>query len=333
MSSRICCTGLDVKHIHKPDGEFLDFRISDQSLQSQTVYNPSVPFDDGGRTIILGREEAFNDEASSRIVIYDYHTLLPLQSTPILNHHQDPYFCGIFEKGSRVFGAVKISTDPLTNEITNWQDHLYTYSGKILGNSSGSSLRLLAAGPPKQKDTRIVQMPGRVAVLTRPQGVFGGAGSFAYFETQNLDTLQTDWLNFYSEADESTFIHGILDEGEWGGPNQLIPIDTNHMYVVGHKAWRTSGYDMATSYRHYKGIGFVFNTKTHKIQGEIKTLAEATHFEPVTPKFEDLGHVVFTSGLGPVDEHGKRPLIAGIGDVKVGRRYIDDPLKSYYATV
>jgi hypothetical protein len=304
-----------------PSGDLMEFEVESNN---QTVYNPSVPFLDNGRHVILARRESLDAENDSQAVLFDLESGCQVEGAPVLDQLQDPYHLGMFLDGDgskcQVIGGVRIFTDEQGN-IINYKDVFYKYKNSIneLVDNSHEA-QPFAEGIDHWKDTRFIQLHDRVAVFPRPQQDFGGKGRIGYFETSSIDTLGSDLRAYATEADKNTLLPGLFEDDEWGGANQLLLRDDGvTIDVIGHRAWRNE-----KNMRDYEAIHFAFN-RLSRLPGPVSVIARATDFEYVKPKVEDLNSVVFTAGIVPTELEGVVDLYVGVGDVRVGRVRIKDP--------
>lgn len=305
-----------------PQGELLEFNLGERARLESTAYNSSIPFDDvfNGmrRRLILLRHESLYSETDSEVVVCDHNTRQIIPDAPVFSEMQDPYYLGRFmgedDQLYHVIGGVKITV--VDDKVTSWQDVFFRYKNSImeLANRSREPEPWLV-GVPKWKDTRAVQLLGGIAVMPRPQGEFGGAGSIGTFETKHLGTFEKDLYRYAAAQDEATLIYGLFGEGRWGGPNQLRAI-ANTIVVNGHTGWR--GADLL---KYYESMQFTFDWTSKKVQSYVGSVATADHFMTMEPKpGHELGKVHFTAGRVPCnDGSGDEWLYGGVQDRAVGR--------------
>lgn len=312
-------------------GSLLDFSLgSFDNWPAPTVYNPSVPFEDSGRTVILGRIESRYDELSSTGLFFldaEHKRLELCEEWGVIKGLQDPYYLGEFldpmrpdSDPYRVFGGVKISTDR-NNRIIGWRDNFYRFKGSIL-HRPAAMFTPFAKGLPQQKDMRFGQWPdGWIGVLPRVQNLgsdkVGGLGKIGYFETKNLNTLQADLFRFAQRVTEGQLLDGIFRDGEWGGSNQVEILSNGEMGVVGHRASKTVDTKGRTQTLHYRPMRFMFDRILREVvTGPVELGVSPADFGPSEPKRDEHEDVLFTSGI--VELGGRTALIAGIKDAHVG---------------
>lgn len=308
-------------------GEFLKF----EGNGNQTVYNPSIPFPDDGRTILLARLESLDIETDSRVAVFerydDTDSWTVDERSPIFTL-QDPFYCGRFDnpKGNepyQVFGGVSITVES-DGSISNWRTAFYRYTGSIRDMKTGNAEpKPFAIGPNKMKDIRIIQLPeGEVGVFTRPQGEFGGPGRIGYTTTDNLDNLEGTLAEYDQARDETTLIPNLFQEAEWGGANHLELLPDGTIGVLSHRAYYVDTEGVPV--KDYEATYFTFDPTTRKTVSPIKTIATAEAFPPIKPKFGFLRNVLFPAGLER-DPNGTCILYAGIGDVATGKLLVVNP--------
>lgn len=311
-------------------GELLEFDLGERQRPDWDTYNPSIPFKENGRLVQLLRYENKDNEAECEVVFVDPETQQLIAEAPVFSNAQDPYYLGKFEDSQglswHVIGMVKIGTNA-RGEISTYRDTYYKYRNSITELSrGGSEPEPFFVGPDGQKDLRFAQLKDKIAVFPRPQlgETFGNKGMIGYFETDNLDSIQTDLKKYFTNQDPRTLIDGIFSESEWGGVNQLLPQPDGQILIISHRAKFVNEQEQ----RDYESICFLFDPE-RKIAGPVSVIATADDFEYVKPKKDSLRKVVFTSGIVPIggdtDDYW---LYAGVGDRKVGRRRIPNPAKS-----
>ena len=145
--------------LSKPDykGDKLNFVGSD----GYDVYNPSIPFELDGMTIIAGRVENRSNEESDTMFFKKTGDVWQLiTNAPVLKGVQDPFVT--FIDSELWLGGVYVEWDG----PKLIQYYTVFYSGKSIFD-----LKLTAQGPKFMKDIRLLQLKdGRVAVCSRPQG-------------------------------------------------------------------------------------------------------------------------------------------------------------------
>lgn len=303
--------------------------------RNPTLYNPSVFIDEG---TLLARLEEFDNETSSTVVVCKLRndgTLELVEDAPQLLDMQDPYYLGSFIDPAdpegppyKVVGGVKITVDPLTGEFTNWQDENYRYKSDISEIVHDGQPVPFLRSTPYSKDLRYTQLTEGIAVCPRPQGAFGGLGRVGFFMSENILTLEADLHDYFARADESTLIPDIFEDNEWGGFNQLIPLESGEILVIGHKACRvTRGDDQILQYRPFSAI---LDPRSGKLTTPIQMLdVDPADFEYVLSKRPELDDVIFISGIQFLKDPSKAMFIGGVKDAAIGMKVIANPLLSH----
>lgn len=301
-----------------------------------TIYNPSTILPDG---TVLCRLEERGDEISSQIAVFEVTAgwrLSLVESAPRFRGMQDPYYLGEFPdlvSGGiyHVIGGVKITVDPSTRKITDWQDHFFRYRSNLEEVFENGAPKPFATGVRRAKDTRFVWLPGReseekqIAVCPRPQGRFGGIGRIGYFKTDNLETLQNDIEAYFMLEDESTLISDLLEEDEWGGVNQMMVQRDGSILLIGHRARRTGS--NGTERRKYRPFAAMLDPDSGQLIGAVKELdVVPDEFPSVVAKRPELEDVIFSGGIMlDNDDPDRVVFIGGAKDASVVLKVIDRP--------
>jgi hypothetical protein len=300
--------------------------------QNPTLYNPSTFIDEAR---LLVRLEEFDNETSSTVVVCelgDGDILSLVESAPRIQNMQDPYYLGAFKDPEdpdgppyHVIGGVKIDVDPVTGKVTDWQDQNFRYKKSIDEIVLNGEPQPFLTSAHHSKDLRYVELSDGIVVCPRPQGSFGGLGHVGFFRTENILTLERDLHEYFVRADESTFIPGIFEADEWGGFNQMIPLTSGEILVIGHKAHRiVRGDEQILQYRPFSGI---LDSRSGQLLSPIRALdVDPTDFEYVLPKRSDLDDVIFTGGIQLLEDPSRAMFIGGIKDAAVGMKVIANPL-------
>ena len=275
------------------------------------VYNISAPFEDRGRTYIAGRVEKRDSELSEvRLFVNtgkdEYTAVLPELT---FRHLQDPFVTRI--GGELIMGGVQVVTHPLdASRIISWQTLFFR--GKTL-----QDLKLFAVGPSCMKDIRLCELAdGRIAVLTRPQGLKGGLGKIGYTVIGQLRDLCAD-----------TILDAVIDDsyfcpGEWGGANEIHLLKSGLLGVAGHIAFRTAGE------RHYQSMVFVLDPATGEHSPVRIVACRGDISDSPVSKRPDLLDVLFTGGMIRHGD-GKATLYTGVSDCESWRAEIPDPFAEF----
>lgn len=332
----------------RPKGEICTFYLGDEAARwdDPTTYNPSIEFQDQGKTVILDRLEERENELRSVCTLFEVgqdnrHDFV--MDGPYFPNMQDPYHLGEFidpddPDGPRwkVIGGVQLTLNPETGELLDWRDTYHRYKETIMELSPDNHPEPFLVGPSRSKDMRFAQTNSEVVVFPRPQkeNGFGGGGRIGFFTTKNLSTLQQDLDAYYATADPTSLIEGIFDEGEWGGVNQVLPQPDGTIILVGHKASKTFEGDRKVL--RYRPFVAHFDPQTKQLIGPLYYPdVEPNDFGEFTPKphkVADLADVLFTAGIMPHEDPSLVWLITGIGDSVVGKIAIPNPLLHFNIT-
>lgn len=291
-------------------GQFLTFR----GAEGYDVYNPSVPFEIDGKTVIAGRVEKRENEVSQTMFFErtgEEWTLIG--DAPVLPL-QDPFVT--FVGGELVLGGVYCDWDgPVLRRFTT-----HYYRGKSL-----NSLAYFAAGPDFMKDIRLLELSdGRVAICSRPQGgeLLEKTGCLAKIGFVVVDSLEEVGPEAIVKA---AYLEGQFLPSEWGGANQLFALSNGLIGIIGHKSWGEMVGDK--NLLHYYCMAFALDPETLAVT-PVKVIGCRDCFPAGGEKKIQTRDVTFTSGIVR-REDGKALLYAGLSDCDAGCMLIDDPLLEY----
>jgi len=280
-----------------------------RGVEDRDVYNITAPFAWGGETCLLGRVEA-RDTEHSEVLFFRLsraEAWEPVPSVPAFASLQDP--CATFIDGELVLGGVNFPV-ALPNGETGWRMEFYR------GNATGR-LRHFFTGPDKMKDIRLKQIAdGRIAVLTRPQGVVGGRGKIGFTVVDSLDHLTKEII------EAAPLFEHLFSDCEWGGANEVHLLSNGLLGVLGHVAC----FDQR-EHRHYYAVVFSVNPETGEAS-ELRLIAERDDFPPGPAKRADLVNVIFSGGLVRGSQ-GLATLYAGVSDAGAARLQLPDPFLDY----
>lgn len=275
------------------------------NTRGKTAYNPTIPFEDSGRTYMGVRVESLDSELDSRTFFayklknneWEIDNTLP--SLPL----QDPAYVKV--NGEIFILGVRVQN---TEKGIIWNQDIYR------GNSI-RNLEYFASGPVGMKDIRLVDLGDRIGVFTRPQGKIGGQGKIGYIEVRKIDELvsftESDWYS-------ARLIDDLFGCNSWGGVNQAIRLPNGQIGVIGNKAHQTILNDELR--KHYYAMSFIFNPKSYSISN-FKIIAKRNDF-PSSPskRSPELDDVVFPAGI---DE--KFNLYCGLSDYCIGMKEVENP--------
>lgn len=275
------------------------------NTRGKTAYNPTIPFEDSGRTYMGVRVESLDSELDSRtcfarrLIDDSWEIDDSLPSLPL----QDPAYIKI--SGELFILGVKVQNNG--NGII-WNQEFYR-------GDSIKTLEYFASGPIGMKDIRLVDLGDRVGVFTRPQRKIGGLGKIGYLEIGKIDELkdfrENDWYN-------AKIINGLFDDDSWGGANQALKLPDGKIGVIGHKAHQTRlGGKLR---KHYYAVSFRYDPKIN-VQSQFRVIAKRNDFPDSSSKRSpELDDVVFPGG---VDEDFN--LYCGLSDFCIGIKKIENP--------
>ncbi len=288
-------------------GRIIDFKA--ECLGSKDIYNPTAPFVDDNRSLMMARVESRNSEIDSEAHFFfrnDYGIWEHDPSLPFFPL-QDPFITQIH--GEWIIGGVRF---PLP--AGGWET--WFYRGESLGK-----LEKFASGPIGMKGIRLVELPDcRIGVFTRPQGEIGGRGKIGFTIINTVDDL--DSASLY----DAPLIGGQFSDDNWGGVNEAQLLDDGLIGAVGHIAYFTERY--GETIRDYRPTAFTYNYETGEAS-PLKELATRSDFPPGEVKRDpDLRDVVYSAGIIRHD-NGKADLYVGLSDAQCGIIEIDDPFEGW----
>ncbi|MEW6754056.1 MAG: DUF1861 family protein [Candidatus Latescibacterota bacterium] len=285
-------------------------------LPDAMVTNPSIPFRCGGRTVLAVRAAPGGEQPHSRTVFCTSDAdgvWWPIPGAPELPL-EDPFVA--FIGGRLVLGGVRVIREG--DRVVSWVTDFYR--GKGIGD-----LQRFATGPDHMKDIRLVELAdGRVGVFSRPQGQkvierWGCIAKIGFAVVRDLDHLTA------AEIAAAPFLEGTFLPEEWGGANQAYLLANGLVGVVGHAAWgeQIDGVHVL----HYYSMAFAVDPRTRRFT-QTKVIAARECFvegPALQPRLRD---VAFTAGIVRLPG-GRAELWTGLGDLRIGRIEIEDPLVEY----
>ncbi len=303
-------TAFDRDRRPRHPGEILVFEGTD----GLDVYNPSIPFESVGRTVIAGRVESRDSEKSKTMFFEPRGTVwAPVAGAPSLPL-QDP-FVSFFRDGL-VLGGVNVTWDG--DRLVEY--HTDFYKGKDIFH-----LELFLSGPTFMKDVRLLELPdGRVAVFSRPQGQpmldrYGCIAKIGFAIAPSLDSVTADFI------EGAPLLEGHFLPDEWGGSNQPYNLKNGLVGVIGHESWGETV--DGVFYIHYYSMAFAIDPETRSMTPS-KVIGTRDCFPAGPQKDKRSQDVVFTSGILRRKD-GKALLYCGLSDCQVGCLEIDDPFLAY----
>jgi hypothetical protein len=295
----------------------LNFR----GVDGYDVYNCSIPFYLNGKRYIYGRVERREEWMRSLVRLFeetgkDEWSLVP---ESMIYQLEDPYISFI---GSQlVLGGTHVRI-----KCTK----LDTYYGYFYRGTELNDLYYFTTGPDYMKDIRLVELgDGRIGVFSRPRNEKilkkHGSESMIGFSIINLlDELTAEVI------ENAPFIHGLFEDGEWGGCNQAYLLDSGKIGVIGHLSYSYSD-QMGENQSAYMNMSFVLDPDSRSVN-DYKIIGTRDCYPAGPAKRPHLADCAFTSGI-IMREDGKADLYSGVGDCREGRIVIDYPFEGYGAIV
>lgn len=282
-------------------------RLRFTGVSGRDVYNPTRPFEIGGRRVLAARVESRASETDSTVMFFEQRggAWRPVAGAPVFAM-QDPFVATI--GGEVVFGGVEIET-PADGGHIRYRTTFYR------GGSLGT-LERFTTGPWGMKDIRLAELDdGSIAVLTRPQGARGGRGKIGFTVARSLADVTPELI------DQAPIIEGMFAEGEWGGANEVVRLGGDRLGVLGHIA----RFD-ARGGRHYYPMAFELDARRGTATAP-RLLLERRDLPGGlrgASKRRDLRDVLFSGGI---ERHagGRATLYLGAGDAETHRVDIADP--------
>ena len=281
------------------------------------VYNCSIPFLHQGQKYIFGRVEKRNEWAESFVYLFeetgkDSYEVVK-DSTPY--QLEDPYV--MFLGNEIILGGTHVTK--MSGEIESVYG--YFYRGMDLKH-----LTYFTTGPKGMKDIRLVKLKnGKIGVFSRPRNEkiaekYGSESMIGFAVIDRIEDLNAEVIV------NAKYIHGIFENGQWGGCNQAYLFDNGKIGVIGHlsdKIYDEKGNEILS----YKNISFVFNPETYGVE-DLKIIATRADYPDGPAKMPNLVDCAFTSGI-EMEKDGKVNLYSGIGDCEEGRILIENPFANF----
>jgi Protein of unknown function (DUF1861). len=301
----------DYKRFHYPKsrGELISF----EGVDGYDVYNTSVPFTDGDRTVIAGRVESRDSERSRTMFFESTQTSCKLIADAPVFDLQDPFVT--FIDGELLLGGVYV----------DWDRSPIFYETRFYRGKNIYSLKFAFSGPGYMKDIRLLQLAdGRIAVCSRPndeliRNKFQCVCKVGFAIADKLSDITPEFI--YS----APIIDNLFPDDEWGGCNQLHDLGNGRIGVIGHRSWGEviDGVHHIHYYSMAFGIDYLHGTHTAP-----KIIAERSCYPAAPAKLDRIADVTFTSGLVRLSD-GKAMIYSGLSDAREGRMLIEDPLTEY----
>ncbi len=277
------------------------------------VYNCSIPFTRGGKRYIYGRVERREEWARSRAMLFeetglDEWTLV--KDSPVYQL-EDPFITKIGDE--IVLGGTHVRMR---------SGKIDTYYGYFYRGTDLNDMYYFTTGPDRMKDIRLIQLAdGRIGVFSRPRtGVYenGATCQIGFTVIDSLEELTDEVI------ESAPGIHGLFNEGEWGGVNQAYLLEDGKIGVIGHASYMDEDAD-GIMQKVYVNCAFTFDPECHEMSN-FKIIGTRSCYPDGPAKKPDLKDCTFTSGI-VFREDGKVDLYGGVCDIYEGRIVIDDPFK------
>lgn len=268
---------------------------SAKRLIELTEYNPSRLVQNSG----FMRVEPIDSERSAVFPFtFENGIWRPDKDLPHFPSSQDPSLSNNYD--TNILSIVRIETDQDGN-INNWYQPFFSFK-----ESLNEIDEPFAVGPDGMKDIRIKQLPNKKwAVFTRPQGNGAGNGQIGYIEINSLDEL-TDAIN------QAKIIENIFKPEEWGGVNDIIPLNEDKVGLIGHIARYNPDNQ---SEKEYYSTAMVYSREREQIIS-LRIILEARDLPyGVRGKRPDLRNVVFSGGAIQLTD-GRIKISGGSGDTE-----------------
>jgi len=285
-----------------------------EGVEGLDVYNPSVPFQWIGESILVGRVENRESEASKAVFFKNMDGIwVSCDDLPVFDL-QDPFITTIGDEF--VLGGVRVIYEG--EKIINWVTDFYR-------GTDLRQLEMFASGPMRMKDIRLIGLPDRkVGIFTRPKGKevkqqYGYIAKIGFTVLNSIDEINEESIENASLLDDHFLPY------EWGGCNQLHILKNGLIGAVGHIAWGEG--EGRNRILHYYGMAFAIHPETREMT-PVKIISSRDCFPEGPSKKPRLKDVTFTAGLVRNDD-GTSTLYTGLSDCQVGKAIIPDPFMEY----
>lgn len=281
-------------------------------VEGYDVYNASLPFTYAGNTYLFGRVEKREiwADSTARLFIKQQENQYALVPDAKVYPLEDPFLVPIDDEF--VLGGTCVTKTE--GVVTNY--HVRFYRGK-----NPLEMECFATGPERMKDIRLVELPnGEIGVMSRHRGTEitrekGSLAEIGYTQIKSLDRLCPEIIA------NAPLIPSVFTSTQWGGANQLIPLEGGRIGVVGHHAWQVP-FEGERPLAIYVATSFRFDPKAWQVE-DLKLIGKRRMFPDYPPKRPFLQDCLFTSGI--VTEKGQTLLYSGLGDAAQGYLPIVNP--------
>ena len=292
-----------------PDAEILSFA----GIGGRDVYNPAIVVSEG-KKYLAGRVEKHDDQQHPEVCFFTEEEKGAYRIDDVLPRFklEDPFVSYI--NGEIIFGGTE----------TTWKGGEASFRVVFYRGETLESLRRFAAGPPQQKDIRLIGLPNhRIGTYVRPQNESSvRPGRIGYIELDSIDELNE--LTSERIMKDADLFLDQFGEHEWGGANQIHLLPDGRHGVLAHIVEKDSD-----DVLHYKVITFIYDPETGE-RTEYRVIAERRDFPETDAKPDRKGKntlkdVVYPGHLECDSDFSRGTLYVGLSDAAVGRKVIEDP--------
>lgn len=294
-----------------PGGEILTF-IS--PLPNSGVYNPTAPFEYGGKLLCAARV----DEPGSEEAVTQFFSP---NGNPSEWHHdpnmptlrwQDPFRDSIGDE--MYFGGVRIRKGPCTRKITDWDTVVRIVQDPAeLHEDKPPDI----IGPRRMKGIRPLGVDGELAGLfTRPMGERYPRGKVGYLAVKKSNVRITA-----NDLAKAPIIEGFIahEAGEWGGVGEAYDLGDNKILASTHLA----RYAVGSMSKEYYGGLMLLSRRADRVKVVAQKIVACRRCFPKTPaKRPDLEPVFYQTGMSVKSDEVE--VWGGVSDYTGGRIATDN---------
>lgn len=297
----------------KREAELLRFA----GVNGRDVYNCSVPFEDGGKTYILGRVEERKKFACSVCYLFEkkedgvWYKVPEFDALPL----EDPFY-------TKINGEVIV----IGTHVVKEQGRVKTYYGYFYRGTDIFHLEYFTTGPKYMKDIRLVQLPeNKIGVFSRPRcekmkEIYGCESMVGFTVISSLDELTAEVIQ------SAKYLKNFFEADEWGGVNQAFWLGSNLIGAIGHQSYSYVD-QQGCEWSSYVNTAYIVDVEAGEVK-EKKVIATRNDYPPTDSKLKGLGDCAFTSGIIGI-ENDVVELYSGLSDVDQGKVLIDNPFAAY----
>src|SRR3989338_3152413 len=269
-----------------------------------SVYNPSASFNYLGREYIFRRVEKKEEKSNSWVILFKkidsfWEPEFKFKSLKL----EDPFIAFIDNKF--ILGGTEVKKRIFSKKVK--------FRGVFYSGKDVFSLERFFEGPWGMKDIRLTQLDSnKIGVFTRPMGGKFKRGRIGFNVINSLNELTIKAIN------EAEIIKIPFSEGEWGGVNDILPINKNLLGILAHVAC----YRGKFKERFYYPASFYFDILEKKTFN-FKILFTRTDLPFGASKDPLLYNVVFPGGITKQKKEFK--ISAGVGDYEAYEIILKNP--------